>query len=133
MNNADRIFKKNLQRILTEGIRDTDYEVRPRWEDGTPAHTKYITHSVNEYNLQEEFPILTLRPVAWRTGLKEIFWIYQDKSNDVTFLEEKYNVNYWREWANKEGNLNKAYGYQAGKKIDFEAFFLYLFYFKETI
>lgn len=93
--------------------------MRPKWDDGTPAHTKYITHVVNEYDLQKEFPILTLRPVAWKTGLKEMFWIYQDKSNDVSLLEDKYNVNYWREWANEDGNLNKAYGYQAGKKIDF--------------
>lgn len=117
---ADKIFKDNLRNILENGVWDKGHNVRPRWSDNTPAHTKYITHVVNIYDIAKEgLPILTIRPIAWKTGLKEILWIYQDQTNDVNLLEEKYNVNYWREWANEEGNLNKSYGYQMSKEIDF--------------
>ena len=120
MSFADRIFKENLRNVLDNGVWDTNYNVRPKWSDGTPAHTKYVTHVVNTYNIAKDgIPITTLRPVAWKTGLKEVFWIYQDQSNDVNLLEKKYNVNYWREWANEHGNLNKSYGYQMNKIIDF--------------
>ena len=117
---ADEIFKENLKNILDNGVWDTEYDVRPKWNDGTPAHTKYATHVINTYDIEKEgLPILTVRPVAWKTGLKEIFWIYQDQSNDVDLLEEKYGVMFWREWANEFGHLNKAYGYQIAKKINF--------------
>lgn len=117
---TDKIFKDNLRNVLENGVWDTDYNVRPKWTDGTPAHTKYITHVVNTYDIAKEgLPILTIRPIAWKTGLKEILWIYQDQTNDVNLLEEKYNVNYWREWVNREGNLGKSYGYQLAKEIDF--------------
>lgn len=117
---ADKIFKDNLRNVLENGVWDTNYKVRPKWADGKPAHTKYITHVVNTYDIGKNgLPILTVRPIAWKTGLKELFWIYQDQTNDVNLLEEKYNVRYWREWANKEGNLNKSYGYQLAKEIDF--------------
>lgn len=106
--------------MLENGVWDIDYEVRPGWSDGTPAHTKYVTHVVNTYDIEKEgLPILTLRPIAWKTGLKELFWIYQDQTNDVDILEEKYGVMYWREWANEFGHLNKAYGYQMAKEIEF--------------
>lgn len=117
---ADNIFKDNLRNILDNGVWDMNYKVRPKWNDGAPAHTKYITHVANTYDISKEgIPILTIRPVAWKTGLKEIFWIYQDKSNDVNLLEDKYNVKYWREWANEDGNLGKSYAYQLAKGIDF--------------
>ncbi|MGJ0846457.1 thymidylate synthase [Tissierella praeacuta] len=117
---ADKIFKDNLRNVLVNGVWDTDYNVRPKWSDSSPAHTKYITHVVNTYDIAKEgLPILTIRPIAWKTGLKEIFWIYQDQSNDVDVLEEKYNVNYWREWANEFNHLGTAYGYQMAKKINF--------------
>lgn len=125
---ADKIFKDNLSNVLENGVWDTDYEVRPRWSDGNSAHTKYVTHVINTYDIEKEgLPILTLRPIAWKTGLKEMFWIYQDQTNDVDILEEKYGVMYWREWANKFNNLGKAYGYQMAKKIDFpEGYFTQL-------
>lgn len=117
---ADIIFKNNVRNILINGTTDNGYNVRPKWKDGTPAHTKYVTHVVNEYDIAKYgIPILTIRPIAWKTGLKEILWIYRDKSNDVNLLEEKYGVKYWRSWANEQGNLKKSYGYQMNKEIDF--------------
>lgn len=64
-------------------------------------------------------PITTLRPVAWKTAIKEILWMWVDKSNDVNLLEDKYGVMYWREWANEQGNLGKSYAFQLSKIIDF--------------
>lgn len=117
---ADKIFQNNLKRVLKKGVWDTGYKVRPKWSDGEPAHTLYTGVIFNEYDIADKgFPITTLRPVAWKTGLKELLWIYQDKSNDVNFLKEKYGVNYWDSWANEEGNLGLAYGAQMAKVIDF--------------
>jgi thymidylate synthase len=112
VSHADLIFKSNLRKLLLEGVSDEDQKVRPVWKDGTPAHTLKVFGVLNTYDLSREFPIITLRPTAWKSGLKEIFWIYQDQSNDVEMLEEKYGVGYWKYWANQDGNLGKAYGYQ---------------------
>lgn len=111
---ADEILKKNLTTLLQNGKNDIGQKIRPHWEDGTPAYTKKLFGILNEYDLEEEFPITNLRPTAWKSGLKEILWIYQDESNDVNLLEEKYGVKYWRNWANEDGNLGMAYGYQMG-------------------
>lgn len=117
---ADGILKENIYKILEEGITDTEFEVRPHWIDGAPAHTMYTTNVMNKYDLSKnQFPITTLRPVAWRSALREILWIYQDRSNDVNFLKEKYNVGYWDSWQNEEGTLGKSYGYQMAKTIKF--------------
>ena len=117
---ADKIFKDNLRNVLDNGVWDTDYEVRPRWSDGTPANTKYITSVFNSYDIQKEgIPITTLRPVAWKTAIKELLWIWQDMSNDVNLLKKKYNVHYWDSWMDKKGTLNKSYGYQLAKTIEF--------------
>lgn len=113
---ADKIFKGNLRNVLENGVWDIDYEVRPRWSDGTPAHTKYITHVVNTYNIEKEgLPITTLRRVAWKTALNEIRWIYQSKTDDVQLLKDKFNVHYWDEWADSKMTLNGSYGKQLGK------------------
>ena len=119
MSKADVIFKKTLMRILDEGVTDNNYNVRPHWEDGTPAHTQYVTQVMHEYNLQEEFPAITVRPTAMLTGAKESLWIYQDQSNDVGLLEEKYGVKYWKSWANEQNNLGKAYGKQMSYKHEY--------------
>lgn len=120
MMTADDILKGNLKHILEHGRWDTSGEVRPRWEDGSPAYTRYVNAVVNTYDISEGvYPLTTLRPVAWKTAIKEILWIYQDRSNDVELLKEKYNVHYWDSWKNKEGNLGTAYGFQINKEIDF--------------
>ena len=119
---ADLVLKNNIRQILFSGkaASDKGQDVRPKWPDGTPAYTKYVTAVSNEYDLsQGEFPLTTLRPIAWKTALGELLWIYQDKSNDVALLKEKYNVHYWDSWANKEGNLGTSYGYQIRKLIEF--------------
>lgn len=112
MSRGDEVLKDNLNKLLKEGKSDKNQNVRPVWSDGTPAYTLKTFGVLNTYDLNKEFPICTLRPTAWKSGLKEDLWIYQDKSNDVDLLEEKYGVKYWRSWANKRGNLGLAYGRQ---------------------
>lgn len=112
MSYADYIIKRNLNNVLQKGKSDEGQKIRPKWKDGTPAYTQKVFGVLNEYDLSEEFPIGTLRPTAFYSGLKEILWIYGDKSNDVDLLEEKYGVKYWRDWANEDGNLGLAYGRQ---------------------
>lgn len=117
---ADRIFKDNLRNVLENGVWDTDYNVRPKWSDGSSAHTKYVTMVSNVYNIaQEGVPITTLRRTAWLTAIKEMLWIWVEKSNNVDLLEEKYSVMFWREWANEQGDLGKSYAHQLAKVIDF--------------
>lgn len=109
---ADKYFKHNIRQTLKYGKSDVGQLVRPRWLDGTPAHTKKIFAVNNVYDLSKEFPILTIRPTAWQSALKEVLWIYQMASNDVKELKEKLGVKYWDAWANEKGNLGTAYGKQ---------------------
>ncbi len=112
MSRADAIFLSNCREILDHGVWDTDLPVRPRWEDGTPAHTVKKFGLVNRYDLQEEFPILTLRRTYWKTAVDELLWIWQKKSNNIHDL----NGHIWDEWADESGSIGKAYGYQLGIK-----------------
>lgn len=112
MSLADDIFIKNCRDILENGVSDEDYPVRPHWDDGTPAHTIKKFCVVNRYNLQEEFPLMTLRRVYYKSAIDEILWIYQKKSNRVADL----NSHIWDAWADKNGTIGKAYGYQLGVK-----------------
>ncbi len=112
MSIADEIFISNVKDILTNGVSDEDMQVRPRWDDGTPAHTIKKFCVVNRYDLQKEFPITTLRYTNFRAALDEILWIWQKKSNDVHEL----NSHIWDAWADENGTIGKAYGYQLGVK-----------------
>ena len=112
MSRADEIFIANCRDILTNGIWDTDREVRPRWEDGTPAHTVKKFAIVNRYDLSAEFPILTLRRTYWKSAIDELLWIWQAKSNNVHDLRTRV----WDAWADENGSIGKAYGYQLGVK-----------------
>lgn len=116
MSRADLIHKATLLDIIKTGISDEGQQVRPKWEDGTPAHTLSIFGVINRYNLAEEFPIVTLRPTAWKSGLKEILWIYQDKSNDVQLLKDKYNIHWWDSWTDEQMTVKKSYGHQMAKE-----------------
>lgn len=107
---ADTIFKMNTETILKHGYSDENDEVRPKWEDGTPAHTISYFGMVNTYDLQKEFPILTLRKMNYKAAIDEILWIWQKKSNNVNDL----NSHIWDSWANEDGSIGKAYGYQLG-------------------
>ena len=112
MSRADQIFIENCKDILTNGVWDTAYNVRPHWEDGTPAHTIKKFGVVNRYNLQEELPILTIRKTAFKNCLDELLWIWQKKSNNVKDLASHI----WDSWADESGSIGKAYGYQLAKK-----------------
>ena len=112
MSRADEIFIQNCKDILENGVWDTELDVRPRWEDGTPAHTVKKFGIVNRYNLKEEFPILTIRRTYWKTSLDELLWIWQKKSNNINELRGHI----WDEWADENGSIGKAYGYQLGVK-----------------
>ena len=112
MSRADEIFIQNCRDILENGVWDTDREVRPRWEDGSPAHTVKKFGIVNRYNLAEEFPILTLRRTYWKSAIDELLWIWQQKSNNVHDLRTRV----WDAWADENGSIGKAYGYQLGVK-----------------
>lgn len=112
MSRADELFIKMCRKILTEGCSDEGMDVRPRWEDGTPAHTKKIFGVVNRYDLSEEFPILTLRPTPLKLATDEMLWIWQKKSNRVADLKSGV----WDAWADENGTIGKAYGYQMGVK-----------------
>ncbi len=112
MSKADEIFIQNCKDILENGIWDTDREVRPRWEDGSPAHTVKKFGIVNRYNLAEEFPILTIRRTFWKSAVDELLWIWQAKSNNVNDLRTRV----WDAWADENGSIGKAYGYQLGVK-----------------
>lgn len=99
MNKIDKLFIDNIKDIMENGSDDFDGSVRPVYSDGTPSHTKFITQNFEKYDLSKgEFPITALRNTAWKSGIKEIFWIYQDQSNDLDLLSEKYNIKWWDEW-----------------------------------
>ncbi|NLU52757.1 MAG: thymidylate synthase [Clostridiaceae bacterium] len=112
MSYADLIFIDMCKDILENGYSDEGTEVRPRWDDGTPAHTKKKFGVVNRYDLSKEFPILTLRPTNLRAAIDEILWIWQKKSNNIKDL----NSHIWDAWADENGSIGKAYGYQLGIK-----------------
>lgn len=112
MSHADQLFLQNCREILSHGVWDTDLPVRPRWEDGTPAHTIKKFGIINRYQLQEEFPILTLRRTYWKSAVDELLWIWQKKSNNIHDL----NSHIWDSWADEDGSIGKAYGYQMGVK-----------------
>ena len=112
MSRADEIFIKTCRDIIDNGYWDTDENVRPHWEDGTPAHTVKKFCVVNRYNLQEEFPIISIRRTAFKSAIDEILWIWQKKSNNIKDL----NSHIWDSWADENGSIGKAYGYQLGVK-----------------
>ena len=112
MSYADIIFKQMCTDILENGCDTKGEKVRPHWEDGTPAYTIKKFGVVNRYNLAEEFPALTLRKTGFKSAVDEILWIWQKKSNNVNDL----NSNIWDDWADTNGSIGKAYGYQISQK-----------------
>ena len=115
MSKADKLFVNMCEKILTEGFSTEGETVRARWEDGSPAYTIKTFGVVNRYDLSEEFPALTLRPTAIKSATDEILWIWQRKSNNIHDLKPHI----WDEWADKDGSIGKAYGYQMAKKYKF--------------
>lgn len=115
MSYADELYRATCLDILENGIWDTDREVRPRWDDGSPAHTIKKFGVVNRYDLREGFPIMTLRRTAFKSCIDELLWIWQKKSNNVNDLASHV----WDSWADETGSIGKAYGYQLGIKYHF--------------
>lgn len=112
MSRADEIFIENCRDILENGYNQTGEAVRPHWEDGTPAYTLKKFGVINRYNLAEEFPVLTLRPINFTAAIDEVLWIWQKKSNRI----EDLNSHIWDKWADENGTIGKAYGYQLAQK-----------------
>ncbi|WP_156021505.1 thymidylate synthase [Streptococcus ruminantium] len=110
MTKADKIFKDNIRKIMEEGVFSEN--ARPRYKDGNVANSRYVTGSFAEYDLSKgEFPITTLRPIPIKSAIKEIFWIYQDQTNDLSILQDKYGVSYWNDWEVKgTGTIGERYG-----------------------
>ena len=111
MSYADQVFQETISKILSEGVSDEGQHVRPHWPDGSPAHTIAAFGVTNRYDLGKEFPILTLRRTYYKSAWDEIAWIWQKKSNNIHDLSSHV----WDEWADENGSIGKAYGYQMGK------------------
>ena len=111
MSQADIIFKNMCNDIIENGTTTEGQAVRPKWEDGSLAYTIKQFGVCNRYDLRKEFPALTLRPTAIKSATDEILWIYQRKSNNINDLKSHI----WDEWADKDGSIGKAYGYQVGQ------------------
>lgn len=107
---ADLRLMKNIQNILTNGYRDE--KPRPKYADGTPAHTYSVNHVVRTYDLEKVFPICSLRPIAWKSAIKEVLWIYQEQSNSLELLRNKYKIQYWNAWESIDipGTIGVRYG-----------------------
>ena len=112
MSLADKIFIDTCKDILQNGFWDTELDVRPKWEDGTPAHTVKKFGVVNRYDLSKEFPAQTIRKTFIRSAVDELLWIWQKKSNNINDL----GSHVWDSWADENGSIGKAYGYQLGVK-----------------
>lgn len=107
MTTADVYMNQMIHRILDEGYKDEN--PRPHYADGTPAHTISVNHTVRRYDLSRDFPICTLRPMAWKTGIREIFTIYQKPTNEIAKMEEM-GVNWWGDWDIGDGTIGQRYG-----------------------
>jgi len=112
MSKADNIFITMCKDILENGVSSEGENVRAKWADGTSAHTIKKFAVVSRYDLSEEFPILTLRPTNLKAAIDELLWIWQKKSNNIKDI----NSHIWDSWADEEGSIGKAYGYQLGIK-----------------
>ena len=108
---ADRLFKDTLKDILENGASTQGHKIRPVYKDGIPAHTLYINQVVEKYDISKgEFPITTLRPIAWKSSIKEIFWIYNLSSNKLSDLE-KLGITWWGDWeVDGTGTIGQRYG-----------------------
>lgn len=105
----DSKFATVLEWILQSG--KPDVNPRPHWADGTPAHTLSVNHDMISYDLsRNEWPLITLRPIAYKSAIKELFWIYQDQSNDLDLLKDKYGITWWDEWDIGDRTIGSCYG-----------------------
>lgn len=113
-NKADEMFKLALLKIKKDGVWDEN--PRPVWRDEngveTPAHSKFITQWVENYDISKgEFPITQIKPTAWKTGISEIFWIYRSQSNDLQVARDEYGIKWWEDWNIGDGTIGFRYGH----------------------
>ena len=116
MSYADKVFVEMCQDIIENGVSTEGEKVRPKWEDGAYAYTIKKFGVTNRYDLSKEFPALTLRKTALKSCMDEILWIWQRKSNNIHDLKPHV----WDEWADEDGSIGKAYGYQLGVKHQYK-------------
>ena len=117
INKADQYCKDILTKILNEGCKDIN--PRPKWPDGTPAHSLSINGYMCQFDLSKgELPLMTLRPVAIKSGIKEILWIYKDQTSDLEVLRNKYGVHWWDDWSVGQNELGHDHiGYTYGQTV----------------
>jgi thymidylate synthase len=116
MSYADQVFVSMCKDILENGTSTEGELVRPHWEDGTSAYTIKKFGVVNRYDLSKEFPAITLRKTYIKSAMDELLWIWQKKSNNIADLKSSV----WDEWADENGSIGKAYGYQLGVKHEYK-------------
>jgi thymidylate synthase len=116
MSKIDHYFIENCKDIIENGYDNSQEDVRPRWADGTPAYSKKKFGIVNHYDLREEFPASTIRSLPLKKTVDELLWIWQKKTSKLSEL----NSQVWNEWAQEDGTIGKAYGYQLGVKSKYK-------------
>lgn len=116
MSYADKVFVDMCQDILDHGVSTEGEKVRPKWEDGASAYTIKKFGVVNRYDLSKEFPAFTLRKTGFQNAVDELLWIWQKKSNNVKDLRSHI----WDSWADENGSIGKAYGYQLGVRHSYK-------------
>ena len=111
MYKANEIFTRNVENLLNSPSNTKGQNVRPKYKDGTPSHTQFINNVSDTYDISKgEFPITNYRPLAWKSAINEILWIYQQASNDLNVLEDKYNIHWWNEWDIGNRTIGQRYG-----------------------
>lgn len=106
---VDWRFMRIVLRILCDGVLDKN--PRPHYEDGTPAHTISVNHEMATFDLEKnEFPIISLRPIPFKSAIGELLWIYQDQSNSLDLLKDKYGISWWDNWDIGDRTIGACYG-----------------------
>ena len=116
MSKADIYFKKTLRKLIDSEYTTEGQKIRPVYADGIPSHTKFLNNVVFNYDISKgEYPILTLRPLAWKSAIKEVLWIYQQQTSDLSVLRNKYNIKWWDSWNIGDDTIGIRYGATVAK------------------
>lgn len=115
MSLADIQYNELVEKIINEGKWDKKGTIRTKWADGTPAYTKSILNARMIFDNGKEIPLLTSKRVPTKDPIKELFWIWQKKSNIVQELRDM-GCTIWDEWELPNGTIGKAYGWQLRNK-----------------
>ncbi len=116
MSKADIYFKKTLRELIDSEYTTEGQKIRPVYADGTPSHTKFLNNVIFNYDISKgEYPILTLRPLAWKSAIREVLWIYQQQTSDLSVLRNKYNIKWWDSWNIGDDTIGVRYGATVAK------------------